>query len=67
MEWILLIIGVLVAVIIVFIYKLNKHGEQIRKLKHDFEQQIDAFSKANQTLIVGYRAAYWKLHSKNRK
>lgn len=52
MEWILLIIGVLVAVIIVFIYKLNKHGEQIRKLKHDFEQQIDAFSKANQTLIA---------------
>lgn len=49
MEWILLLIGILVA-FIVFTFKVHKHEEQIRKLKHDFEQQIDALTKANQTL-----------------
>ena len=49
MEWILLFIGILVA-FIVFTFKVNKHEGQIRKLKHDFEQQIDALTKANQAL-----------------
>ena len=49
MEWILLLIGILLA-FIVFTFKVHKHEGQIRKLKHDFEQQIDALTKANQAL-----------------
>ena len=49
MEWILLLIGILLA-FIVFTFQVHTHEGQIRKLKHECEQQIDALTKANQAL-----------------